>query len=418
MEDAIITKIEGHGRLRTDWRKNEVVLEVTESERLFEGIVVGRPAAEAPWITARICGVCPTAHNICAFKAIEDALGVKPDETTVLLRKLHLDAQMIQSHALHLYFLSFPDYLGIDSGLELKDSHPKHFKAALTLKEVSDEIAFIVGGRSTHPTTTTIGSYLKYPAQGELKKLAKKLDRALKAGIETAHLASNLKYPKLKSPLLSLSQINEEGTYNIYESPKVKPSGAPSWVSEDYRKEIGEALRDFSTAKFGFYRGRPAMVGALPRIAIQGKLLFPKAKKLLLQSKIDLMNPFNNNLAQAIEIVHFTEEAIEMVKALSENVTIKKDKSFTQIPELKSPQTGVGALEAPRGGLYHEYTVDAKGIITEANIITPTVQNLGALERASKDLVAQTKNLKKERREKLLEMLVRAFDPCITCSVH
>jgi len=242
MEDAIITKIEGHGRLKTDWRKNEVTLEITESERLFEGIVVGRPAAEAPWVTARICGVCPTAHNICAFKAVEGALGVKPDETAALLRRLHLDAQIIQSHALHLYFLALPDYLGIDSGLELKDSQPRYFNAALTLKEVSDEIASVVGGRATHPTTTTIGGYLKHPTAEELKELEKKLIKALKAAEETFNLAAKLKYPSLESPLLFLSQINEEGTYNIYESPKVKPSNAVSWPAENYRKEIGEEL--------------------------------------------------------------------------------------------------------------------------------------------------------------------------------
>lgn len=413
MEEPFITKIEGHGRLRIDWKKNRVVLEITEGERLFEGLLVGRPAAEAAWITARICGVCPTAHNLCALKAVESALGITPDPTTVLLRKLHLDAQMTQSHALHLYFLAFPDYLDIDSGLELKSTHPKYFRAALTLKEVSDEIAIVVGGRSTHPTRTTIGGYLKVPSAKELRKLKEKLQRAREAAEATFHLAVKLEYPELKSDLLFLSQTGDEGRYNIYESPKTQASDGTNWPIQNYKKEIGEELRDFSTAKFGFYRGKPAMVGALARLALRREKLNPKAKRFFAQAKVDFQNPFHNNLAQAIEIVHFTEEALQLIGKL---LTAPPAKIKTADPE--TTKTGVGALEAPRGGLYHEYTINKKGLITGVNIITPTVQNLGSLETTAQTLTDQTKNLKKERREKLLEMLVRAYDPCITCSVH
>lgn len=417
MEEAFITKIEGHGRLKVDWKKDQVVLEILESERLFEGLLVGRPAEEAPWITARICGVCPTAHNLCALKAMEDALGVIPDPITILLRKLHLDAQMIQSHALHLYFLSLPDYLGIDSGLELKGTHPKYFQAALTLKEVSDEIAQIVGGRATHPTRTTIGGYFKLPTAKQLQGLGKKLKEALKAAESTFHLAVGLNYPQLESNLLFLSQVSEEGTFNIYESPETQASDGTSWSIKDYKKEIGEELRDFSTAKFGFYHGKPVMVGALARLAIQGEKLKRKAQKLFSQAKFDFQNPFHNNLAQALEIVHFTEEALEIVKELLSK-PLGENKAPTQKPALKSPQTGIGALEAPRGGLYHEYIINKEGAITGVNIVTPTVQNLGSLEVGAQDLINQTKDLQKERREKLLEMLARAYDPCITCSVH
>lgn len=417
MEEAFITKIEGHGRLKTDWKKNKAILEIAESERLFEGIVVGRPAQEAPWITARICGVCPTAHNLCAFKAIEDALGIKPNETTILLRKLHTDAQMIQSHALHLYFLSLPDYLEIDSGLELKNVHPRYFKAALTLKEVSDTIAEVVGGRSTHPTRTAIGAYFKLPTKKELENLRKALKEALKAAETTFHLAQNLTYPELKSNMLFLSQVGDEESFNVYESLKTQGSDGTSWPIQNYAKEIGEEIREHSTAKFGFYRGRPAMVGALARLATQGARLNNKAKKFFSQVNINFRNPFYNNLAQAIEIVHFTEEAIDLVNKLLDK-NLKESKLVTRNLKPKEEVTGYGALEAPRGGLYHEYTIDKKGNIKAANIITPTVQNLGSLEATAQDLVKQTRNLPQEKREKLLEMLVRAYDPCITCSVH
>ncbi|MDP1710337.1 MAG: nickel-dependent hydrogenase large subunit, partial [candidate division WWE3 bacterium] len=339
MEETFIAKIEGHGRLKVDWKQNRVVLEVTESERLFEGIVVGRPAEEAPWITARICGVCPTAHNLCAFKALEQALGIVPDEITVLLRRLHLDAQMLQSHALHLYFLSLPDYLGIDSGLELKEKHPHHFQAALKLKEVSDKIAEVVGGRSTHPTRTTLGGYHKLPTPTEIKELRKDLKGALAAAEQTVNLATELKYPPLKSKLLFLSQVGEGKIYHIYESSRVKASDGTSWEAKDYKKQITEELRESSTAKFGFYQGRSAMVGALARLALQKEGLKGKAKKHLSQIKIDFENPFHNNLAQALEILHFTEEALLIVEEFLDG-GLKGSKIVTQI-KVSKPARGV-----------------------------------------------------------------------------
>lgn len=411
--EEFVTKVEGHGRLRADWKKNRVVLEVHEGERLFEGIVVGRPASEVPWITARICGVCPIAHNLCAFKAVEDALGITPDKTTVLLRRLLIDGQMIQSHALHLYFLAFPDYLGIDSGLELKTKHPKYFKAVLTLKEVSDEIAIVVGGRSTHPTTTTIGGFHKTPSANQLKRLQKMLRKALPAAESTVRLASGFDYPEFEIDLNLLSQVDKGNAFNVYASPQTQGSNGAAWPKDDYKKMITEEIRRYSTAKFGFYRGQPAMVGALARIKIQGEKLNPKAEKLLARSKISYRNPFHNNLAQAIELVHFAEEAIGLIDQILEAPPAK-----VRTAKPKATKTGIGALEAPRGGLYHEYTINNKGLVTAANIITPTVQNLGSLETVGQALADQTKNLKEERREKLLEMLVRAYDPCITCSVH
>ncbi len=413
MEEHFIAKVEGHGRLKVDWKKDKVVLEIHEGERLFEGILVGRPAIGAAWITARICGVCPTAHNLCAFKAVEGALEIEPDQATVLLRRLQLAGQMIQSHALHLYFLAFPDYLGIDSGLELKKKHPKYFQAALSLKEISDEIVRVVGGRATHPTTTTIGGFHKTPSSKQLKNLKKKIKEALPAAESTFHLATGLDYPEFKTDLLLLSQVNKGDNFNVYESPLTQGSDGTSWPKDNYKKMINEEIRTFSTAKLGFYRKKPAMVGALARLAIQKEKITGKAKKSLDQAKLDLQNPFHNNLAQAIEIVHFTKEAMELADQILETPPAK-----TKKPKAKRSATGIGALEAPRGGLYHEYTIDKEGKITKANIITPTVQNLGSLEAAAQDLIKKTKALKRERREKLLEMLVRAYDPCITCSVH
>src|SRR4030043_1213343 len=203
-----ITKIEGHGTLNIDWSKSKVTLEIHEGERLFEGMVVGRPATDLYWITPRICGVCPIAHNLAAIKAVEDALDLTISKSTVLLRKLLLDAQMIQSHVLHLYFLAAPDYLGLDSGTQIQKTHPKYFQQALELKRVSDLIADIVGGRGIHPTATYAGGFHKVPSIEKLKKLKAEAEKMLEAAEGTVHLFSSLSYPEIKTKLVFFSQNN------------------------------------------------------------------------------------------------------------------------------------------------------------------------------------------------------------------
>src|SRR4030042_3760023 len=211
-----IAQIEGHGALNVNWQKNKVLLEVQEGERLFEGMVVGRPATDLYWISPRICGVCPIAHNMGALKAVEDALGLKPSPSTVALRKLLLDSQMIQSHVLHLYFLAAPDYLGLDTGVEIIKTHPKYFQQSLELKRVSDLIADTVGGRGIHPTATYAGGFHKVPSVEKLKELKAEAAKMLEAAEGTVHLFSSLTYPDIKTNLVFFSQTNGK-TYDTYE---------------------------------------------------------------------------------------------------------------------------------------------------------------------------------------------------------
>src|SRR4030043_2094412 len=260
-----ITQIEGHGALNINWKENKVKLEIHEGERLFEGMVVGRPAADLYWITPRICGVCPIAHNLAALKCVEDALSLKVSNSTILLRKLLLDAQMIQSHVLHLYFLVAPDYLGLDSGVEIIKTHPKYFQQALELKRVSDLIADTVGGRGIHPTATYAGGFHKVPSIEKLKKLKAEAEKMLEAAEGTVHLFSSLSYPEIKTKLVFFSQTNGK-TYDTYEGKyiltskklKVKTTDciSPEKQSsrcnlDDYKKIIDEEIRPYSTAKFG-----------------------------------------------------------------------------------------------------------------------------------------------------------------------
>ena len=397
LSDEFIAKIEGHGTLHIDWDKNEAKLKVLEGERLFEGILEGRTPEEAHWITPRICGVCPVAHNLASVAACEDAFGIKPNQTTILLRKLMMAGQMIQSHFLHLLFLALPDYIGIDRGTELNKKHPKAFQMALDLKEVSDGIVQTVAGRNVHPTTTTIGGFHKIPSKNSLIDLSEMLKKTREAAEKTAKLFLSLNYPQLKVDLEFISQKDGEIISSKDDKSPIK----------EYKKDIEEEIKDYSTAKFGRYKKREVMVGALARMANLD------ARK---ESGLDYQNPFHNNLAQAIEILLYHEQAENLVSQLMAG---ELDASIAVKPENTSaPFIGIGAIEAPRGGLYHEFHINDNGIITYANIITPTVQNLTSIEKSANALLEQHKNRPLEEKKHLLEMLVRAYDPCITCATH
>lgn len=397
-----IAKIEGHGNLNIDWDKGEVKLNIFEGERLFEGILVGRSAEEMVWITPRICGVCPTAHNLASLNTVENALGIKPSKTTTLLRDIMHCGQMIQSHALHLFFLVLPDYVGIDRGTELAQKNPAAFKDALSLKEVSDLMVQVVGGRIVHPTTTTIGGFHKVPTKLALKKLLKKIKETEDAARKTIQVFEEFEYPKLK---VDLKLAAQEGD-NIVAVSSMDIENRSQSLIVDYKKDIEEEIRDYSTAKFSRYKGEEVLVGSLARLAI-GEDVGDK-------KQIDFSNPFHNNIAQAIEILYYHQKAARIIEEL-----LKMNISAEAVaPDSNPPLKGIGSTEAPRGGLYHEVCLDKDNNITYANIITPTVQNLTSIEKSAKALLEQTKNVPRKEMERLLTMLVRAYDPCISCSAH
>ncbi|MCX6731483.1 MAG: Ni/Fe hydrogenase subunit alpha [Candidatus Parcubacteria bacterium] len=405
-----MAKIEGHGSLKVNWENNTVKLHVHEGERLFEGILVGKTAEEAHWITPRICGICPIAHNLASLAAIEKALGIEISETSKLLRNLMKCGQIIQSHVLHLFFLALPDYIGLDKGTDLAKKDKKSFLRALALKEMADEIAYVIAGRNVHPTTTTIGGFHKIPEKEELKKLLEKIRETKENAEWTAKFFSELKYPELKVDLELVAQ--KDGKIVSSKTSDVDRKTSDVDI-KDYKQNIEEELRDYSTAKFGKFQGREIMVGALARMAhLEAKL---PSGSFASKFKLDFNNPFHNNLAQAIEILEFTKQAEEIIEKLL-NMDLTPDVSIASTSGVD--YKGIGAVEAPRGGLYHEIHLDEKGIITYANIITPTVQNLTSIEKSANVLIEQTQNLENKKREQLLNMLVRAYDPCITCSVH
>ncbi|MBI5046083.1 MAG: Ni/Fe hydrogenase subunit alpha [Candidatus Niyogibacteria bacterium] len=393
-----IAKIEGHGSLTINWEKGLVKLNVLEGERLFEGILVGKTLEEMHWITPRICGVCPIAHNLASLASSEAALGIKISNQTKLLRRLMQIGQNVQSHILHAVFLALPDYIGIDRITELNQKDPKKFAMALALKEIGDEIAYVVAGRNVHPTQTTVGGFHKIPNEKELRNLQDKIKRNIPKARALLQIFKSLNYPRLKVDLELLTQQNG----------KVISNKRAKFKISDYKKNIEEEVRNGSTAKFGAYKGGEYMVGSMAR------LYHGPHQKIALQSGLDFQNPFHNNLAQIMETVFELEDGIKIIEELLRN----KLNNLIAKPSKNPPLRGVGAVEAPRGGLYHEVRINKNGVITYANIITPTVQNLTSMETSATTLLKQYPNASQKELKHLIEMLIRAYDPCITCSVH
>ncbi len=418
-----ITKIEGHGVLNIHFKECKARLEVSEGERLFEAVLLGQDASKAPFITSRICGVCPTAHNLASIKAIENGLGIKIAPIDIELRNLMLSGQVVFSHLLHLFFLVLPDYYQVSAALDIAQKYPAEYHIALNLKRLSDHLLTVIGGRPIHPTLTTIGGFLKYPAKGDLITLREDINGVIDEAHDFVKIFSKIQTPKPKRETDYL--VMDSGIYQLYEGNIISTSGQ-KFSPADYKSHIKEKVKDYSTAKFGYLANDESfLVGALARLAIhKSNKLNPKARDLfkeLIKEEFSPKkhNPFNNIVAQAIELMHFLEESGKIIdRLLSDNIPTSPTKLI--IPKPSQPVWGIAAIEAPRGTLYHAYEISKDSKITNADIVTPTVQNLTSIEDDAETLLKSLRLDKKDQKicVKELEMLIRAYDPCITCSVH
>jgi len=410
-----ICKVEGHGNLKLDYKSGSAKLTIDEGERLFEKLVVGHNYLDAPFITARICGVCPTSHNLASIKAIESAFDVEVSPTIISLRKALLAGQIIQSHALHLFFLALPDYLHVVNAIELHQKNPEIFDLALGIKKIGDSLVEVIGGRSVHPTTPTVGGFLSVPTNEKLRKLQQTLNNHLSKALEAVDLFASFDYPSLSRETEYLA-IAKEGNISYYDGSEILSSNKFKTPIENYAYAFKEEIRSGSTAKYGQRDGHGFMVGALARLSINSDHLHPKAAyayKRIWKKDFPTYNSFHNNIAQAIDIVHLIEESIlEIDKFLSDK------KSINKVPYRVKAGQGIGVVEAPRGTLYHGIKLDPDGNIQFYDIVTPTVQNLINLEEDADALMKKHSHKKPDKLFQEVEMLIRAYDPCITCAVH
>jgi len=411
-----IAKIEGHASFTADIVRGDVKgakIKIEDGARMFEGILKGRRDEEMPEIVSRICGVCPVVHNLTAHKALEKAYGLQLDETTTILRKLMMLGQLINSHALHLFFFSLADFFGYKSDLQLINAYPEKTHDAVKIRDIGNKIVEVIGGRSVHPVTPTLGGLRKVPDLEELKKVLQDAKKIMPLVLKLGDLFVNLKYPVFHRETIYTS-LTHPDEYAIYDG-KVK-AGKLILEPSEFLSFVKEFQGVDKLAKRTKFAGNTYMVGALARLHNNFDKLNPEAKKILAKSSLEFpcFNPFYNILAQAIELVHCFEESITLLELLTiGEIKISEPKISNRTGE------GTAAIEAPRGMLF--YDVKARdGIIRDLNIITPTAQNLANLEADLEEFehIEGFKNLKREERADKIKMLIRAYDPCVTCSVH
>ncbi len=412
-----VTRVEGHGNIVVDAQNGEIKdcrFEVVEAPRFFEAFVRGRPYYELSHITSRICGICSVGHATASLRATEKALGVEPSEQTVLLRKLNFHGEMIDSHVLHTYYLVAPDFLGVGSVIPLVDTHRPVVERALKIKKLSGDLCAMIGGRHTHPCAMAVGGFTHLPTEAELRDMQARLVDARADMDETVALFATLPWPEFERETEYVS-LKKEDEYAFIDG-SIVTSDDFSYPIEGYRKVTNEECVPFSTAKWTHHNRDAYMVGALARLNNNFDQLHPKAQEAAAKLGLEpiVTNPFLISAAQVVEMVHCIEDGIEIIDQL---LTRGVQPEQTPDVELKAGE-GVGSCDVPRGILFHNYVYDEDGTCVEANCIIPTNQNMANLNADMREFVPQIMDRPQEEVRHLLEMLVRAYDPCISCSAH
>jgi sulfhydrogenase subunit alpha len=412
-----VARIEGHGNISVTLDGEgvrEVRLDVVEPARYFESMVRGRPYHEAPLITSRICGICSPNHTLTSIKALEATLGIRVSKRTEVMRKLLVYGSYLQNHATHLYIFAAPDFVGQPSVFPLAASHPAVVERALRVKKLGNELTTLVGGRTVHPVTAVVGGFTSEPDLGKLKAFRELLVAAVEDAVLTTELFDSFEVPQMETAGDMLALVSDDD-YAIYDGDIGSLIGGWRRPVSEYREVLVEQVVEHSNAKHSTVDGRTFMVGALPRINLSSARLMPRAAETLgkLGVKAPSRNPFLNNVCQAVELVDAAERCVTYIDQLLEMGGSTEPVRFDLVAG-----SGAAATEAPRGTLYHSVELDEDGRVAHYDVITPTAQNLANLEADMRALAPQLVGKDKGEATLLMEMLVRAYDPCLSCSVH
>jgi len=414
-----VTRVEGHGNIVVDvnaGKVEQVQWQVPEAPRFFEAMVVGREYHEVATITSRICGICSIGHTFASLKATEAAMGIEISETTRVLRELLLHGETLQSHILHVCYLVVPDLLKVGSVFPLIETHKDVVLLVTKLHRLANELCDVIGGRTTHPIRARVGRFSKLPEKKQLEDLKKRLTESvadLKALAEVVKsLAGGIPDFTRETEYLALTDDREYAFYDgqciTNDIDKIVP------VSE-YKNVVNEFVVPQSTAKYGKFNRESFMVGALARYNNNYKQLTPLSKTVgeMLGLNGPNYNPYMNNIAQVVESVFAVEKSLELIDWL-----LGRDLKLEN-PEIKTRAgAGAGAVEVPRGILFHYYEYDDNGICTKADCVIPTNLNHNNIQKDMDKMVPEFMNLGEKELQFRLEMLVRAYDPCISCSTH
>ncbi|MBN2839513.1 MAG: Ni/Fe hydrogenase subunit alpha [Coriobacteriia bacterium] len=419
-----LTRVEGHGNIVvnvTDGTVETCEWQVPENPRFFEAMVRGRHYSEVARITSRICGICAVGHTLASVTATEAALGIEVTPQTCKLRTILKHAENFDSHVLHVYLLVAPDLFGAPSVFPLIPTHGEVVVRALKLKRLGHEWGSIIGGRTTHPITVLPGGFSSLPSERDLAELRAKLVAAvpdLEATVETILSVAD-RLPAFDRPTEYMA-VHEDGQYGLFTGSVETVLGngdRARYDIADYLSITNEFMLAQSTAKHTKNRLRSYAAGALARFNVNYDQLHPEAKKAAESLGLAPIctNPYMNSVAQVVECVHAAYESIRLIDELLEDGIVEEG--------LVRPtrfESGISAVEVPRGILYHDYTYDDEGLCVRANCIIPTNQNHGNIQADFEELVPQLleSGASEDDMALKLSMLVRAYDPCISCSTH
>jgi len=410
-----LARVEGEGGLFIKIKNDKVIdvkFKIFEPPRFFEAFLRGRKFTEAPDITARICGICPIAYQMSAAHAMEMACGVKVEGMLRALRRLIYCGEWIESHALHVFMLHAPDFLGYEDAVSMAADHPDLVKKGLKLKKIGNDLMIFLGGREIHPVNLCVGGFYKVPTKKELQKMVEPLKWALEASIETVRFVSTLDFPEFNQDYEFVS-IGHDKEYPINEGRIISNKGVDIPVS-DFLNVFEEQHVGHSTSLHSVIKERGAYhVGPMARYNLNFDKLTPLAQKAAVEAGLgpECKNPFKSIIVRAVELVFACEEALRIIDEY-------EMPDFPYIETTPKAGMGHGATEAPRGLLYHRYEIDNDGVIKIARIVAPTSQNQKVMENDLAAFVPKNLNLSHDDLTWKCEQTIRNYDPCISCSCH
>ncbi|GAG58229.1 unnamed protein product, partial [marine sediment metagenome] len=418
IEVSPVSRVEGHGDLILDVKNKKIeklIFRIPESPRFFEAMLVGRKYDEPSHITSRICGICSVAHTCASIKATEKALDIKPSKQTINLRKLIYHHENVQSNVLHVYFLAAPDFFGVGSVIPLVETHPEVVNIALRTKKMANDMVRIIGGRAVHPIRTVIGGFTKLPTEEEMIKMREMLESCYPDLEKSLEVFKTLDVPDFERETEYIS-ISDTSDYALYDG-KIKSTDGWEIDDQNYLDKINEKVVQHSTAKHCWASRDTFMVGALARFNNNYGKLTDNAKKYAEELGLEATcyNTFMNNIAQFVEIVHSVDDSIRLIDEILEE-GLDDNKAMAEIKPKAG--RGVGVVEAPRGLLIHDYTYNDKGRVEKANLIIPTGMNYANMEKDMLALVPAIIDKSEDEIKLACEMMIRAYDPCISCSTH
>ncbi len=410
-----LARVEGEGAMHVtlrDGKVEDVRLRIYEPPRFFEAFLRGRSFSEVPDITARICGICPVAYQTSSIAAMEELCGVSVSPEIKALRRLLYCGEWIESHALHVFMLHAPDFLGFQSAFEMAAEHRRVVEQALQLKKAGNELMRIVGGREIHPINVRVGGFYRAPSRAELAPAARELERVLQFARGAPEFTASLPIPEFEQDYEFVA-LSEPDTYAI-ESGRLRSSGGLDIAPSQYDEHFVEEHVEHSTALHSRLRdGGSYLVGPMARYALNHEQLSPLAREAATAAGLGPVcrNPYQSIVVRAVEILYAVEEALRLLEAY-----VPPDPPFVSVP----PREGVGHgwSEAPRGVLWHRYAIDRQGTILDAKIVPPTSQNQRRIEEDLRASVQRFADLPDEELRVRCEQTIRNYDPCISCATH